>query len=245
MRSWFRSPPESPVPDLQRLWIESRFQWLTDQFTAARLADWPLILPTTDFFADSYDGGEEEIYELMVRVAKYMSVDPSHLQLKFYDDTCPPLNRMWTAELCAESDGPYEVWLEVSGLDEPLGVVAALAHEIGHVLLIGQERISPDERDHESLADLLTVFMGLGIFTANSALHETSWSNGQFYGYSIRRKGFITMDMFGYAFALYALARDEPSPEWAAHLRPDVRGALKRALRFIQETENCTYRFLK
>jgi len=41
-------------------------------------------------------------------------------------------------------------------------------HELGHVLLLADGKISKDRKDHEHLTDLLTVWLGLGIFTANS-----------------------------------------------------------------------------
>jgi hypothetical protein len=51
----------------------------------------------------------------------------------------------------------------------PVALVSTLAHELGHVLLLADGRISAQQQDHEPLTDLLTIFFGLGIFSANAA----------------------------------------------------------------------------
>lgn len=246
MFGWLLSAPTSPIPDGERQWIEARFDWLTEQFGAERLRNAPLILPTSAYFPTSYNGTEAEIELLTERVAGYMDVDPALLRLNVYEDNHPKFEGKWndgTAGLYTESDGHFDIWLEVSTLKDPLTVVATLAHEIGHVILLGQRRVSPAEQDHELLTDLLTVFLGLGIFTANAVIHESYWHQGQWSGWSIGRQGYMSMDMYGYAFALYALSRSEPKPQWASHLRLDVRSSMKKGLRFIQETQQCSYVF--
>ena len=101
----------------------------------------------------------------------------------------------------------------VNALSDPFSVVATLAHEIGHVILLGQGRVGPDDFDHEELTDLLTVFLGLGIFPANSISMESNWNSGQMSGWSVGRQGYLTINMYGYALALFALARENPEPE--------------------------------
>ena len=53
----------------------------------------------------------------------------------------------------------------------PRSLIAAIAHELGHVLLLGGGLISATRRDGEPLTGLVTVYLGMGIFTAN-AVHE-------------------------------------------------------------------------
>ena len=57
----------------------------------------------------------------------------------------------------------------------PFSIVATCAHELAHVVLLGQGRISLDAEDHEQLADLLPVFFGLGVFSANAVIRERNW----------------------------------------------------------------------
>jgi len=245
MLGWFGTP-SCPVTDDERTWIERRFKWLTDQFGRQRLREGTLVLPTTEFFPARYEGTADELAELMVRVARYMDVDPKELRLRFYEDRRPNIEGVWnegTVGLYSESEGAFDIWLEVSSLADPLAVVATLAHEIGHVLLLGQKRISPEEEDHELLTDLLTVFLGLGIMTANCVIHEHNWRQGNWSGWSVGRRGYMSMNMHGYALALYSLARAEAKPAWTVHLRPDVRHACKRGIRFVRESGQSDYVF--
>lgn len=71
--------------------------------------------------------------------------------------------------------GTYEVGeerfivrVDESGLDHPMGLVGTIAHELAHVLLLGESRIPADSYDNELLTDLTVVFHGLGIFLANT-----------------------------------------------------------------------------
>ena len=246
MFGWLRSKPTCPVSIEEKEWIERRFSWLTKEFGKKGLRSRRIILPTIEYFPASYHGSEEELVELMELVANYMDVEPACLRLKFYEDNHSIMEGMLTegsSGLYVESDGCYYIWLEVSRLGDPLAVVATLAHEIGHVVLLGQRRVSSSVEDHEQLTDLLTVFLGLGIFTANGVIQEDNWRVGRFSGWSIQRSGYLTMNMFGYALALFALARGENKPSWLSHLRPDVRRACRLGIRYIVHTGDCQCAF--
>ncbi|WP_417386939.1 hypothetical protein [Gimesia sp.] len=212
-----------------------------------RLTKGTVILPTTEFFPEEYHRTADEIQIIMKLVAEYMNVDPSLLQLNFYEDFRPEIDGMWiesSAGMYSESDRIFDIWLEIHSLDNPLNLIATLAHEIGHVLLLGQRRISHNEEDHEPLTDLLTVFLGLGLFPANVAVQERYWNDGPLSGWSMGRQGYLSMDMFGYAFALFAIARGEIAPKWLTQLRLDVRSACKQGMRYITETGDCSCEFI-
>jgi hypothetical protein len=109
---------------------------------------------------------------------------------------------------------------------------------LAHVHLLGHGRITDEAEDHEPLTDLLTVFLGMGVFTANSVIREKYWHAGQWSGWSMGRRGYLSMPMYGYAFALFARARGEDGSAWARELRLDVRSAFEQALRFVSEVGN-------
>jgi hypothetical protein len=245
MLDWFRAKPKCPVDESTKSWIETRFSWLTDKLGIERLQTGRTVLTTEEFLPLTYERTEEGIHDLMCRVATLMDVDSATLNLGFYEDGTPQFEGVInsrSAGLYTKTGEKFDIWLEVYSLDDPVSVIGTLAHEIGHVILLGQNRISPDEPDHEELTDLLTVFLGLGIFPANSVVYESNWTEGQWSGWSMGKRGYMSMDMYGYAMSLYTLARDDPSPEWAVHLRPDVRAALKRGVRYIESTQDCSFK---
>ena len=244
MFNWLRKTPRCPVDENTKRWIENRFAWLTVELGRERLETGPTVVPTEEFLPLDYECTEEGIRDLVCRVASYMDVDPTTLNLGFYEDNTPEFEGVINgraAGFYTEAFNRFDIWLEVGSMNDPQGVIGTLAHEIGHVILLGQNRLSPDEPDHEEVTDLLTVFMGLGIFSANSVIQESNWTQGQLSGWSVGKRGYLSMDMYGYAMALYTLARRDPSPQWATYLRPDVRAALRRGVRFIEETRECDF----
>jgi hypothetical protein len=114
-----------------------------------------------------------------------------------------------------------------------MALVAVIAHELGHEILLGQKRISIDEPDHEPLTDLLTVFFGLGIFTANSTIQDRGWHSGGWSGWETSKMGYLDQPTLGYALAQFARVRAEHNPAWIKYIRPDVRAPMKQSFRFL------------
>jgi hypothetical protein len=116
-----------------------------------------------------------------------------------------------------------------------MSLVATIAHELGHVILLGDNLMSPKISDHEPMTDLLTVFLGLGVFTANSAGRFKQFQEDRRVGWSMQRLGYLPESVFGYALARFAIERGENKPEWARHLSPNVRSDFKRSKRWLEE----------
>jgi hypothetical protein len=65
--------------------------------------------------------------------------------------------------------GRCVVAIDRANIGNPTALLAVIAHELGHVRLLGENRIPAGRPDSEPLTDLLTVYLGMGIFTANAA----------------------------------------------------------------------------
>lgn len=240
MFGWFSSKPVCPVDGPTKEWIEKRMVWLTNQFGPEHLLDVEVIEPTQEYFPDDYHGTRDDAFTLMRRVCQYMKVDESRLTSKFYRQKRPA----WEGQHQGAA-GLYAgrvIWLDEGMLDDPMAVVGTMAHELGHVHLLGDGRISDEEEDHEPLTDLLTVFFGMGIFSANSVIRENYWHEGQVSGWNMSRLGYLTMDMYGYAFALLAWYRRERHPAWAKQLRGDVHSAYKKGFHYLDKTGDSAFR---
>lgn len=173
--------PELPLNAEQKVWIERSFQWLLDEFGVDCFLKHRTILPEPAFFPDQYSGTEECVIKLVERVCSYMEVDPRLVAVEFFADrneiaekyrTGNPDEYSGAAGLYfskASAENRKTIAINVSQFKNPTGLVATIAHELGHVILLGGGKISHKEKDHEYLTDLITVFYGLGIFTANSA----------------------------------------------------------------------------
>ncbi len=241
MFGWFRSKPMCPVDTAMRQWIDGRWQWLEQQFGVDRLRRSTVILPRPEYFPDPFHGTDEDARRILDRVCGYMDINPGTVELSLYEDRNPVHNvqgRQVTAGLYHPEAEKFRIWIEISNLSDPLAMVGTMAHELGHVHLLGHGRISHEAEDHEPLTDLLTVFFGLGIFSANSVIREKHWHDGNFSGWSIARMGYLRMSEYAYALACFARSRHEDGAEWSRELRLDVRSAFQQAMRFLAAEES-------
>lgn len=246
MFSWFK--PRCPVDPQAKRWIECRLAWLAGQFGLDVFTRRSLVLPLAEYFPEKYDGTEESVRVLIDQVCGYMDADPNRIELKFYRDRA----EFWlvndqgqsvprAAGLYEERYGRTVIHIESSQFGEPMDLVGTTAHELAHLRLMGEDRISGDAYDNELLTDLTVVFHGMGIFLANSprtwASQFTTWPESQ-----DRKPEYMTQPMFGYALAHAAWFRHEQKPAWAKFLRPDARASFKQGLNYLWTTGDSEFR---
>ncbi len=187
---------------------------------------------------------------MLRRLCKYMSIDPERLKLEFYSESDDNFLKNYPLEYQSQwsgaaghyriSKGKQIIAIETAQLLDTTALVATLAHELGHAILLGENRISPDEPDHEPLTDLLTVYYGLGIFTANSAFKFSQWDAGGRHGWQAKTLGYLSEEMFGYALALFARVRGESHPEWSHHLEGSVSSYFKTSHKHLEISGDCS-----
>jgi hypothetical protein len=224
-------------------------RWLAQEFGLPRLRGATVVLPTDEFFPGRYDATKKAGRALVARVCDYMGINPAGVQVRFYTERQPLViegagMQHWDGAAGLYQDSPWGeqvIKIEASALQDPTVLVATAAHELGHVLLLGQGRISHEVEDQEELTDLLTVFLGLGVFTANSRVRSSASHDGLTESFSIRRLGYLSQPITGYALALFAFARGETDPAWAGHLCADVRSPFRTGLRYLQKTGDCLF----
>ena len=236
MFGWLRPKAECPIDTTCREWIDRRWKWLEDEFGLERLLSVPVVVPRPQYFPDRYCGTEEDAQRMLGRVCTYMGIDPATIELILYEDNTPSYEGHWresTAGLYQSHGGRFRIWIEVSNLDDPLAMVATMSHELGHVHLLGHGRVSEDADDQEPLTDLITVFLGLGVITANSVIREHNWHEGNSSGWKMGRRGYLDMPQYGYALSLFARARGEDGSSFLNELRLDVRSSFRQAMRFL------------
>ncbi|MEU4424005.1 hypothetical protein AB0F81_25525 [Actinoplanes sp. NPDC024001] len=223
---------------VEQQWIETSLDWMVAEFGRDRLLG-TVVLPTDDFFPGTYRAGRDDVRSVLGIVCAHMGVDPARITLEHYADDEDAAELAAHVPLSSRSsgaaghfrirDGRAIVAVDDAQAAAPMALVATIAHELGHVLLLGDGRITPERRDHEPLTDLLTVFFGLGIFSANSAFAFAQDTGS----YRTSRLGYLTEPMYGYALARYAWLRGEKDPSWARFLDTNPRTYLKRGLRYL------------
>jgi hypothetical protein len=241
--AWWRA--QCPVRPVERDWIDRSMTWLVEQFGDRRLHG-DVMLPNDDCFPGVYRGTPDDVGRVLDRLCRHMGIDRDRVELEHYGrDENPELSAHVPLQTQSQGaaghyrlrDGRPVIGIRDDQAARPMALVATLAHELGHLLLLGDGRVSAEREDGEPLTDLLTVFFGLGIFTANAAFEYTREARGQ-YGYTrTARLGYLTEPMYGYGLARYAWLRGETEPAWARYLDTNPRTYLKQGLRYLRQKD--------
>lgn len=241
---WFT--PKCPIDPDGKTWIETSFNWLIEELGSDVLHGVSVALPTEEHFPDPYDGSRTSVRRMVERVCGFMDIDPADIELRFFESDDATRFHPLAADGSTNShdlgtyhmrhDGRYVIRLDLAQSRNPEMMVATIAHELGHVILLGEGRLDPDHPDHEPMTDLLTVFYGLGVFNANTTVVFEQWTNSQYQGWQMGGGGYLTEEAFGYALALFAYARGESKPAWSRYLNVNVRSYFKRALKYLSRT---------
>ena len=240
MWNWFRAPPCCPLDAVDKEMVETRLQRLAEALGLKRLREAEVVLPTPTYFPDPYQGEPDDVRRLLDRVCGYLRIDPTLIDMEIYQETLPQGEYyeagMETGCMFEKVGARFKLWIEAPQCHEPLNLVALMARELALVDLIGLKQLPLATKDQEPLAELYTVLLGLGVFTANAAIYEKYWHESDGRGdYKLEYRGALTLAQYGYALALFAWLRGESKPAWARELRRDVRTAFTQGLRYIQE----------
>ena len=237
--------PKLPITPEQQRWVDGSFLRLAALLGTQRLLQATVVLPTPDHFPDPYDSSELALQRIFKRVATGLGVDPSDVDVTLFasaDDL--------THGLVPFSFGPTSgaaglyhhdpaarphISINEKQLKDPMALVAVLAHELGHILLLRPGLVPRDDPDMEPITDLLTVFLGFGIFTANSAFRFKQYTTDRSQGWSAGRLGYLSEELFGYALARFALERGEVKPAWRRFLSTNVSAYLKRSAAWLAD----------
>jgi hypothetical protein len=156
--------PKCPVPDRERDWIHESMAWFRDQSGEGPLSA-PVILPTRDYFPPPYTGSDEDVRRLVGVIAEFMGIQP-RIDVRFSSDIDHVQNLLRLVLGGPTSyggaagvysgkgkDGRPVITLDRSNADQPGRLIAVIAHELGHVRLLGERRIWADRKDQEPLTE--------------------------------------------------------------------------------------------
>jgi hypothetical protein len=242
--------PKLPLSEEDRLWVDHGFERLSKMLGRRRLLEAHIVLPDANHFPDPYDKSEAAADKMFCRICDYMQVDRSQIDLEVFADETSELRQLmpyWSGGIGKCAAGIYMhpedttkkmvVALRHSQMDDPLSVVATLAHELGHVILLGGGLIDPEAKDMEPMTDLVTVFLGFGIFNANCAIRFKQWQDNRKQGWSMQHLGYLPEEIYGYALARFARERGERRPEWTKHLSTNVRSYFRKSAEWLESNE--------
>jgi hypothetical protein len=240
--------PKCPVPPREQAWIEKMLLWCADRFGGQPLRR-PVVEPTPDFFPGAYQATQEDVLRTIDQVRALLGIDADRFAVEVTADVDPPgelaaipggsIRRSVVAGDYRQREGRGLVRIDPAQAANRMRLVAVAAHELCHELLLGRGGVpGADGADHEPLTDLVTVYTGFGVFTANAAFHFETLATG----WRTSSLGYLNEAMFGYALACYAWLRGETAsePTWARFLDTNPRGYMKQGLRYLGSNSGCS-----
>ena len=240
--------PKLPIDRDELDWQFATFKWLIEEFGEAE-SESPLVLPTPDFFPVSEKTGEERVKELFDQVRLHAGLDFLECDLRPGERSRP--TQAGNAHLLRhEGPGPPAGTFQVTGGEESRVVitynpdleqnlpalVATFAHELAHYLMFTAGTAPPGGWElHELHTDLCAVYLGFGIFLANSARSFSQFQSAGEMGWSSSAQGYLSEGSLvtGTAIAERIAGRDplQAAPFLKDYLQKDLKNATRALAR--------------
>ena len=240
-----------PLDKELRKCFEYNLLWLMQAFPDTKIEERKILTPTPSDFPIKWNRSRENAIEALNVICNNMNLDPNEIELDFYNNGLKEFN-MGTSVIFLESDpenpdaaglyhhekvdGKYSISLDEALLEKPESLIATIAHELSHVKLLGEKKL---EQNDEMLTDFTTVFFGLGIFNANCAFQF--YKQNDRWGYS--NLGYLKIEEWAYALALFAFIRHEDEPQWKAFLSKTIKSDFEKCLSYMIENEEEIFKF--
>jgi hypothetical protein len=235
-----------PLDVREKTWVELRMQWLVDRLGFERLQTAEVLTPTDRHFPEDYHGTDEDIGRIFDRVCDQMKIGRETVRYELFTGSRPSpyiaddrVSALGVYEQRTEQTERHTIWIERSQASDPMMLVATVAHELAHSILLGEGLLTAEDADHEFVTDLLPIVCGMGIFPANAAIILENHQMMQGSWQSVGKAGYLPARMFGYGLALFAWLRNERRPDWARYLQGDSRSVLSAGLRYLHKTGDC------
>jgi hypothetical protein len=244
----------SPIDSKTELWIKECFAYFMEKLGKNKCDTIKMILPVKENFPIQFDGSYESIDALLKTICKIMSVNRENIILTGFsnqaddiDNSLKEIMPVWYSEGRPGAAGYYSdqshaekvhISIKNDHLKDPISLVATITHELCHYILLNRWNLPHERDDMEPMTDLLTIYFGMGIFTANAAIQFNQWQDNQRQGWSMARQGYLTLEIIGFALALWAVQKKELNPVWLKHLCTDAKAYCRQSIKYLLKKSN-------
>jgi hypothetical protein len=178
-------------------------------------------------------------------ICDYMQIKDAKIELYYFSDKPIELTEGIVTErpktapgsalgMYSERHDKFSIGIELDVLKDPQNLIATLAHELSHLMLLGEGRL---EKNDEELTDLNTIATGFGIFTANATFQFQQWQGTSHQGWQAQRNGYIPEQVSAYGLALMANYQGTTDPAWIKYLNPSIKKMFKKNLEYLRTTK--------
>ena len=128
------------------------------------------------------------------------------------------------------------VTYDPASVNDPMKLIATLAHELAHYKLANVADEPPGGEDgHEPATDLLTVYLGFGLFGANSAFNFAQHQEVMSQGWSYSRLGYLSEREWVFALAVFLTLKRLAPQQTHRYLKDHLIADLGKAMRYLEK----------
>lgn len=231
-----------PITREDRIWVEETLDWFHTNFTD--LMNQPTKTPTRKFFPHKFTGTEEDAEFLLEKMGYFFQLNTRRIGLDFFDqstlDLGPGLmtqrDHDGAAGYFMSSGYTFNISIEVNQLKDINSLIATMAHEISHYLIMEEKGYHFDEQKNEYLTDMSVIVYGFGIFMGNSKFKFKQWSSGDGYGgWSMSKQGYLPQEVIAYTMAEIQRRKNDFEPEWTKYMDKSFRKLFEKSIKYIQQ----------
>jgi hypothetical protein len=220
-------------------WQIDTWQWFVRQ-----LGPVPgLVTPTRAFFPPTTETGAARVEHIFRYIKQHADMDHLHCRLVAQPRSASlrvgdvaalkPVEHAPAGTFAVEGNEAV-VSYDPAHADDPLALTAVLIHELAHYRLAHMRHEPPGgEELHEYTTDLLTVYLGFGIFSANSAFNFSQHQDVMSQGWRHSRLGYLGERGFVFALAIFLELRKQPSDDVRPFLKHHLLADLLKARRYL------------
>lgn len=251
MFSLFRSKPVLDSDSTEWLW--ESYAWALRNFDRNLFYnDTVLVTPSKSHFPDQADDAVTLAERMLDRIKGYMGMArwPTRLVALSEEQPFPAFPRI---AISGPGRGERALVEIEAGQALPVGYDPALLQRPPDVLitLLAQNLASPlaqlcpeappgGDENRGAATDLLAIFMGFGIFLTNNAFNYNIGGCGSSCGCGpkgVQLMGVLTEAQMAYALALFCVLKGIPNSDVLPHLKQNVRGFYKQAVKEIERKD--------
>ncbi len=243
----FFSRHSLPISKEEQYWIDDSLIWLIQEFSHRPLLEQEILTPLSPEYVNRLNS-KSDLGEALLKLAcDRMGVDNADITLvpiekektSFEFDGAGFQSSSGAAGLFQFVDAhTFRISYDVELLNTPDLLLAVLAHEVGHVILLRDGKMRGTEDDHELMTDLVALYHGFGIFSANTMLLEAHYNSG----WKSNRTGYLSMPMYSYALAVLTWFKEgKCSVDWERHLRLNVKSWYRKSLNYLAKSGDSAF----
>ena len=229
-------------------WQHETYKWLAQNFPKHIDADYiPLVTPSRECFPDVGNTMEERVSQLFLNVRRLAGMEawPCVLEAQQED---PNIHIAPTLLIKNAPQGPSGTFrideqnrviisFNVKLIDDAWAMVATFAHELAHYLTCTAKEPPPGGWENwEFATDLAAVYLGFGLFLANTSFSFQQFvdyqSNTQ--GWRTKNQGYLSENELLHALAIFILLHNEDEHKPLKYLKDSLKGRYKKVLKYIK-----------